>query len=57
VMGVILGNGNPGLRGPPEDEPEVLLPQLELKLPPAVHWPSSRPRTVNSRVNKSALPA
>src|ERR1700733_14161345 len=50
-IGVILGKGKPlGASAPPVDDDEVLLPQLELRLPPPVHCPSSRPRTVNNRV-------
>jgi hypothetical protein len=55
-IGVIFGKGKPlGASAPPVDDDEVLLPQLELRLPPLVHCPSSRPRTVNNRVNNSAL--
>jgi hypothetical protein len=56
-MGVILGNGNPEFKTPPADDEEVLLPKLELRLPPAVHGASSRPRTVNSLVKSNALVA
>lgn len=54
-IGVIRGNGKPELRAPPAEDDEVLLPQLELRLPPTVHCPSSSPRTVNSLVNNSAF--
>jgi len=36
-IGVILGNGYPELKAPPAEDEEVLLPQLELKLPPPAH--------------------
>ena len=35
-IGVILGKGNP-LNAPPADDDDVLLPQLELRLPPEAH--------------------
>lgn len=53
-MGVILGNRYPGVSTAPAEEEDVLLPQLELRLP-VVHCASSRPRTVNSLVNSNAL--
>ena len=56
-MGVILGNGNPELNAPPADDEDVLLPQLELRLPAVVHCASSRPRTVNSLVKSNAFVA
>ena len=56
LIGVILGKGNPGLNAPLAEDDDVLLPQLEGKLPP-VHWASSNPRTVNNRVKRSAFDA
>jgi hypothetical protein len=57
LIGVIFGNGNPlGAKAPPDDDVDVLLPQLELRLP-LVHCASSSPRTVNNRVNNNALVA
>ena len=53
-MGVILGNGKPAFSTAAAEDVEVLLPQLELRLPP-VYICSSTPRTVNSRVNSSAF--
>jgi len=37
AIGVIRGNGYPELNAPPVEDDEVLLPQLELRLPPPVH--------------------
>jgi hypothetical protein len=37
AMGVIRGKGYPELNAPPAEDEEVLLPQLELRLPPPVH--------------------
>lgn len=34
AIGVIPGNGYPELNAPPAEDEEVLLPQLELRLPP-----------------------
>lgn len=54
LIGVILGNGKAEVKAPPAEDPEVLLPQLELKLPPSKSC-SSNPRTVNKRVKRSAF--
>jgi hypothetical protein len=54
ARGVIRGKGKPEVNIPPADEVEVLLPQLELRLP-AVQLPSSSLPTVNSRVKRSAF--
>ena len=58
-IGVIFGNGYAldSTPPPPADDAEVVLPQLELRLPPPFQLPSSTPRTVKSRVNNSALAA
>lgn len=55
-MGVIRGKGSPELKAPPVEDEEVLEPQLVLKLVPC-HCPSSKPRTVNRRVKRSAFVA
>jgi len=57
AIGVIRGNGYAELNAPPAEDEEVLLPQLELRLPPPVHGLSSSPRTVKSRVNNNAFVA
>jgi hypothetical protein len=54
ASGVIRGKGKPAANIPPPDDVEVLLPQLELRLP-AVQLPSSSARTVNKRVKSRAF--